>query len=105
MSRSLLLVVFVALPLLLLWGAVLVDLISRSDLSILARVAWAAATFLTEHVAVLAYLIARPLRYPEDRASAHPGVENLIAAVTGREQGTVDESGVQSVKARVLAAS
>jgi hypothetical protein len=55
-----LLVTLIAIPLLIIWVLVLVDIIRRRDLGTGAKVLWALAALVFPIVGVIVYLIARP---------------------------------------------
>jgi hypothetical protein len=76
-----LLVTLIAIPLLIIWVLVLVDIIRRRDLGTGSKVLWALAALVFPIVGVIVYLIVRPPqaddRYPDaatqqDDASFEP---------------------------------
>jgi hypothetical protein len=77
-TASVLLVIAITVPLVLLWVAVIVDLLRRKDLNIGKKVMWGAIVVVAVHVGVLLYFILRPIPAPsgkrardkDDRASA-----------------------------------
>lgn len=62
-----LLVVAIAVPLVLLWIAALVEIVSRKDLSVAKKALWIAVVIIANYVGVAAYYVARPLRPPEGK--------------------------------------
>ena len=60
-TASALVWIAIAVPLTLLWLAVIVDLFRRKDLSVAKKWMWGAIVFFAVHVGVLAYFVLRPL--------------------------------------------
>jgi uncharacterized membrane protein len=77
-AADVLLIIAVTVPLLLLWVAVIVDLLRRRDLSVGKKLMWLAIVIVTIYVGVVLYFIFRPVPNPsgkrerekDERASA-----------------------------------
>lgn len=77
-TANVFLVIAIAVPLFLLWVAVIVDLLRRNDLSIGKKLMWLVIVVFSVHIGVLLYFIFRPIPPPagkrrhdkDERASA-----------------------------------
>lgn len=101
MSEPVLFGVLVLVPLVLLWAAVIVDLVRREDISIGRKLIWGAATIVFLTIGVLAYVIARPWRFPEDDVSADSQDRKsaeLLEAVTSHQEGGLSDDELVSAK-------
>lgn len=78
--------VVLALPLLVLWGVALVDLVQRRDISRRARLVWGVAVVVLPYVGVFVYLFFRPRMALGARTSSSPADElvNALEAVIDR---------------------
>ena len=69
-------VVFVAIPLLVLWGAVLVDIFRRTDLSGIKIATWVVLLLILPFIGAIAYFVTRP-EAPVLRGGYKPDPEEL----------------------------
>lgn len=72
-TATTLITITIAVPLALLWFAVIVDLFRRDDLSVFRKALWATLVILTVHIGVLLYFVFRPLPPP-------PGKDLAVSA-------------------------
>ena len=70
MSREVFVIVFLVVPLLVLWGIVLSDILIRKDLRVWKKLGWAAFTLLLAEIGALVYVVLRPVAYPEEDVDA-----------------------------------
>lgn len=86
--------IFVTVPLFLVWIATLFDLAVRGDLSTVVKLLWAVAVTLLWPT-IIAYLLLRPvygrITEPDEvRGAPHGPRDDLVAAVMDRAAGRVD---------------
>lgn len=96
-------VVFLVIPLGILWAALLIDLVRRKDIGLGKKLVWGAFTLVTAELGAIVYIALRPIRYPEDGLS--PGSENEAATglLDAAEQG--DRTVLAAAKTAALARS
>jgi uncharacterized membrane protein len=107
-TAGVLLVIAVAVPLALLWLAVIVDLLRRKDLSIGKKLMWGAIVVFAIHVGVLLYFIFRPIPPPagkrerdkDERASAI--VENIEHLHVQHDAGNISDDEYLNAKRELL---
>ena len=75
----------IAVPLILLWAAVFIDLFRRKDLSVIKKALWATLVIFSVHIGVVLYFIFRPVRPPEGKRLRHRE-DRSSAIVTEIEQ-------------------
>jgi phospholipase D-like protein len=94
------LLIFLAIPLLVLWVGGLVDMFRRTDLSGPAMALWVVAFLLFPFLGVLAYLVTRPSA-PVLRGGATPTAEANERYVATQEAITHDTPGLFGPRSRV----
>lgn len=96
-SQSVALLIVVWIPLLVVWGVVMIDVVRRRDLRPTAKVLWAVVCTLL-WPALIAYLLLRPTRGrledPEDRTDPHA---RLVDAVLRHEAGGIDDTAMDAI--------
>lgn len=102
MSETGLIVFFILIPLIVLWAALLIDLVRRDDIGPAKKVLWAAFTLITAEFGAFVYIAMRPLRYPEDGVA--PGADNRLAAELLGAAESADEGVLAASKETVLQA-
>ncbi len=94
-SAAMLIVVWI--PLLVVWGVVMVDVIGRTDIGFASKAIWVLACTLL-WPAMLLYLLLRPTRGrledPEDRDDPQA---RLVSAVLRHEDGSIDDAEMASI--------
>lgn len=86
-------IIVIALPLLAIWIAAVVEVVRRHDLSGPRKVGWVAVLILLPVVALAVYVVVRPPRSarvsggPADHARA----ETLVALAERRQRGEIDD--------------
>ena len=98
--------IFITVPLLLVWIATLFDLAVRGDLSAVQKLLWAAAVTLLWPT-IIAYLLLRPvygrITDPDEvRGAARGPRDELVAAVMDRAGGRLDATQFQARTAALL---
>jgi hypothetical protein len=83
-AADVLLLIAITIPLILLWVAVIVDLLRRKDLSIVKKVMWLAIVVVTVYVGVVLYFIFRPIPPPSGKRE-HDEVDQASAIVASIE--------------------
>lgn len=81
---NVLLVIAITVPLILLWVAVMVDLLRRKDIGIGKKLMWAAIVVFSFHVGLLLYFVFRPVPPPSGKRE-HDRDERASAIVTSIE--------------------
>ena len=74
------LILFIVIPLVVLWAIVLSDIIIRKDLTPGRKFLWAAVSLILAEFGALLYLIMRPFDYPEQ--STEVGQESSTETMT-----------------------
>lgn len=108
MSDPVAFIVFLVVPMLLLWGLIVMDLLRRTDLSTSKKLLWALIALILAEIGALIYIACRPLRYPEDRVSSDVDSEpiaHLIRAAEAYRRGELSDADMTDVKVRLLAGS
>ena len=77
MSETTWIIFAYAIPLALLWAAILIDLVRRDDIGLGRKAVWGLVAVITAEFGAVLYIAFRPLRYPEDEVA--PGTENPVA--------------------------
>ena len=85
LTAEFLVLIAVAVPLILLWAAVFIDLFRRKDLSVIKKALWATLVIFSVHIGVVIYFIFRPVRPPEGKRLRHRE-DRSSAIVTEIEQ-------------------
>ena len=88
------------IPLAVLWTAILIDLVGRSDISVGRKLGWAAFTAFTAEFGAVVYILMRPLRFPEERltASSDNQLADQILSAAERE----DRSALEKARQEAL---
>lgn len=110
-TAEVLLIIAIAVPLFLLWVAVIVDLLRRRDLSIGKKLMWLVIVVLTLHIGVLLYFVFRPIPPPagkrarnkDDRASAI--VTSIEVLHVQHEAGDISDDAYLTAKRGLLGLS
>ncbi|MGB7860141.1 MAG: PLDc N-terminal domain-containing protein [Acidimicrobiia bacterium] len=101
MSESALFVILFIIPLAIVWGFVVVDLVRRTDIKAGKKILWGGVVVLLVEIGALAYLLARPLRYPGNRADDRTGsgsASAFVAAAESHRRGELDDSDMTALK-------
>ena len=83
------------IPLAVLWTAIVIDLVRRSDISLVRKLLWAGFTAFTAEFGAVVYIAMRPLRYPEDgltRRAENELADQLLSAAERGDQGALENS-------------
>jgi len=106
MSEIAFYVLFIMVPLVILWLILLSDLVTRPDLTIWRNLVWGALTLLFAEIAALAYLISRPFPYPENSARLNEdesgSTREFLAVAHKRAQGLVGDEEWEAFKSELL---
>lgn len=102
MSDPARLVFLYVVPLVVLWAALLIDLIRRSDISLIKKMVWGIFTFVTAEFGAIVYIAMRPLRYPEDGVSSqsqNETVERLLNVLDSEDSETMASAKQDAIEA------
>lgn len=105
MSESALFVMLFLIPLAIVWGFVVVDLVRRTDITARKKILWAGAVVLLAELGAVIYLLARPLQYPGDRADDQSGSDvtaEFVAAAESHRRGDLVDADMTALKAALL---
>lgn len=104
MNDTLLFILLFGIPLLLLWIAIGVDLIGRDDISIGKKAIWSVAVLLLAEIGAIAYLVSRPIRFPEEagRQEEDPQVARLLEAAEAHRYEALSEEKMAGARQRAL---
>lgn len=103
---SVLFVMFIALPLLFIWGFAIVDLFTRPDLSGISKLLWLMLIVFLPLIGTILYYLFRPaiITPREDGYSSASYVEDrLTKLVSLRDKGVISEDEFKEQRQRVLA--
>lgn len=102
---SVLVVMFIVMPLLMIWGFTVVDLFTRPDLRGITKVLWLFGIVFFPLIGTIAYFITRPA-YPEPRkTSADVAMETLTRLNVMHETGQLTDAEYARQRERLLMAS
>ena len=90
------------IPLAVLWTALVVDLVRRSDISVGKKVLWAGFTAFTAEFGAVVYILMRPLQFPEERLTPTAGNELAHHVLSAAERG--DRTALDSARRDALSA-
>ena len=102
MSETTWIIVAYVIPLALLWAAILIDLIRRTDIGLGRKALWVAVALVTAEFGAVLYIAFRPLRYPEDNVA--PGSGNPLADQLLNAAESGDENQLASARSEALSA-
>ena len=88
------------IPLAVLWGALLIDLVRRNDITLAKKLLWGGFTLATAEFGAIVYILMRPIRYPEDGVGA--GAENDVVEQLLEAVETGDSSALSSARNTAL---
>jgi uncharacterized membrane protein len=107
-AADVLLLIAVTVPLVLLWAAVIVDLLRRKDLSIGRKVMWLAIVVFTVYIGVVLYFIFRPVpppsgKHEKDKDERASGIVTSIEVLhVQHAAGDISDSVYLSAKRELL---
>jgi hypothetical protein len=104
-SEATLFVLLFGIPLAIVWGFVLVDLVRRPGLPSGKKIIWAVSVLLLAEIGALIYVFARPLRYPGDEIQADAGSDEasgFLAAAESHLHGDIGDAEMDRIKATLL---
>lgn len=100
-----LLALVVSVPVFVLIGFSIYDVVRRDDLPAGRRMGWLAAVVMIPALGTLIYLIARPFPDPAERAETSAGSVALVGLLVRRERGEIDADTFAAAIAQILGAS
>lgn len=93
----------VAIPVYILIGFTIIDVLRRPDLSAARKALWAAAVVVLPVVGTLIYFLARPFEDPAHEAvRGNERTQAIVALVEQREEGSIDEREFTDAKRRIF---
>ena len=102
---SMLFVMFIMVPLILVWFFAIVDLFMRPDLRGISKVLWLCGIIFFPVVGTLAYFITKPA-FPMPRAAGPDDVASTLTQLKSlRDAGVLSEQQYSAQRARLLAAA